>query len=121
MHKIVSLTKFRPQNVIKCKGAYQTNKRKRKADDAFDKEYDYPFGIVTTATEWYFLLFTSDEISCTIRNPLNIRIVKSALEEGSEDEKKLHKKVKEVMGVIVGLLMSRMDAEKEPAMKKQRV
>ncbi|GBB96030.1 hypothetical protein RclHR1_26690003 [Rhizophagus clarus] len=48
------------QNVIQRESAFQTNKRKRKADDAFGEEYDYLFGIVTTATEWHFLLYTPD-------------------------------------------------------------
>ena len=55
------------------------------------------------------------------KNPLNIRFTESALEEGSEKDKELRKNVKRVMEVIVGLLMDRVDVEKEPAMKKQRV
>ena len=90
-------------------------------DDAFGEEYDYLFGIVTTATEWYFLLYNPDGLSCTSRNPLNIRFVESVLEEGSEDEKELCKNVKRVMEVIVGLLRERVVFEKKPAMKKQRV
>ena len=43
------------------------------------------------------------------------------MEEGSEEEKELCKNVKRVMEVIVGLLKDRVDVEKEPAMKKQRV
>src|SRR3954470_10185254 len=52
-----------------------------KVDDAFGEEYDYLFGIVTIATEWHFLLYIPDRLSCTSRNPLNICFVKSALEE----------------------------------------
>jgi len=90
--------------------------------DAFDdEEYDYLFGIVTTATEWHFLLYTPNEISCTSRNPLNIRFVETALEEGSEDEKELCKNVKRVMEVIVGLLRERVCVEKEPSKKRQKV
>ena len=43
------------------------------------------------------------------------------MEEGSEDEKELCKNVKRVMEVIVGLLRERLDVEKKPAIKKQRV
>jgi hypothetical protein len=43
------------------------------------------------------------------------------LEEGSEEEKDLHKNVKRVMEVIVGLLKDRVEDEKKPVMKKQRV
>jgi hypothetical protein len=39
------------QNVMQCECAYQTNKRKRKADTAFGEDYDYLYGIITTATE----------------------------------------------------------------------
>ncbi|GES91993.1 hypothetical protein GLOIN_2v1709121 [Rhizophagus clarus] len=109
------------QNVIQRESAFQTNKRKRKADDAFGEEYDYLFGIMTTATEWHFLLYTPDGISCTSRNPLNIRFVETTLEEGSEDEKELCKNVKRVIEVIVGLLRERVDVEKEPKNKKARV
>jgi hypothetical protein len=62
-----------------------------------------------------------DGLSCTSRNPLNIRFVESALEEGSKDEKELCKNVKRVMEVIVGLLRERVDVEKEPKNKKARV
>ncbi|GES86503.1 hypothetical protein GLOIN_2v1709121 [Rhizophagus clarus] len=62
-----------------------------------------------------------NRISCTSRNPLNIRFVETALEEGSEDEKELCKNVKRVMEVIVGLLRERVDVEKEPKNKKARV
>jgi hypothetical protein len=43
------------------------------------------------------------------------------LKEGSEEEKELHRNVKRVMKVIVGLLKDRVDVEKEPTIKKQRV
>jgi hypothetical protein len=93
------------------------NIRKRKSDEAFGDDYDYIYGIVTTATEWYFILFASDGISCTSKNPL---ITESALKENSE-ERELRKNVKQVMEAIVGLLKYRVDIEKEPATKKQRV
>ncbi|PKY41201.1 hypothetical protein RhiirA4_539414 [Rhizophagus irregularis] len=57
-------------------------------------------------------------ISCTSKNLLN---VDSALKEGSEDEKELHKNVKRVTEVIVVLLMDRVDVDKKPVMKKQLV
>src|SRR5688500_2112408 len=60
-------------------------------------------------------------ISCTSKNLLNIRFVDSALKEGSEVEKELHKNVKRVTEVIVVLLMDRVDVDKKPVMKKQQV
>ena len=59
-------------------------------------------------------------ISCTSKNPLNIRFTESALKEDSEEEE-LCKNVKQVMEIIVELLKDRVDFDKEPATKKQRV
>ena len=84
-------------------------------------DYDYIYGIITTATEWYFILFASDGILCTSKNPLNIQFSESALKEGSKKEKELHKNVKRVIKVIVGLIKDRVNIEKEPAIKKQWV
>ena len=81
---LVSVTVFSPAECYTMRSAFQTNKRKRKADDAFGEEYDYLFGIVTTATEF--------------RNLLNIRFVE---EEGSEDEKELCKNVEWVMELLL--------------------
>ncbi|CAB4431705.1 unnamed protein product [Rhizophagus irregularis] len=47
------------------------------------------------------------------QQPWNIWFSKSALKEGLEEEKELHKNVKRVMEVIVGLLKNRVDVEKE--------
>jgi hypothetical protein len=109
------------QNLIQCESALQVNKKKRTADNAFKDDFDYIYGIVTTATEWYFILYTSKKISCTSDNPLYIPFVKPALDEDSEGEKELFKNVKRVMEVIVGLLKDRVEVEKEPVKKKQRV
>uniref|UniRef100_U9SS37 Uncharacterized protein n=1 Tax=Rhizophagus irregularis (strain DAOM 181602 / DAOM 197198 / MUCL 43194) TaxID=747089 RepID=U9SS37_RHIID len=65
----------------------------------FCSEFD-PMQKCTTATEWYFILFASDGISYTSKNTLNIWFSKSALKEGSEEEKELHKNVKRVMRMI---------------------
>ncbi|GBC46976.1 hypothetical protein GLOIN_2v1789471 [Rhizophagus irregularis DAOM 181602=DAOM 197198] len=50
------------QNLVQCESALQINK-KRKADTAFGEDFDYIYGIVTTATDWYFILYASDGIS----------------------------------------------------------
>ncbi|CAG8516720.1 385_t:CDS:2 [Dentiscutata erythropus] len=111
------------QNLIQCESALQANKRmrKRKSNEEFMDDYNYIYGIVTTATEWYFILYTSNEISCTSKNPLNIRFTESVLKEGLEEEKELCKNMKRVMEVIVRLLKDRVDVEKEPVTKKQWV
>lgn len=98
-----------------------TNNRKRKSGEAFGDDFDYVYGVVTTAAEWYFILFTSDGISSTSKDTLYIRFSESALKEDSEEEKELCKNVKRVMEVIVGLLKDRVEVEKEPAMNRQRV
>ena len=64
-----------------------------------------------------FYLFTSDGISRTSKDLLNIQFTKFALKEDSEEEKELRKDVKRVIEVIVGLLKDRMDIEREPSMK----
>ncbi|RIA92385.1 hypothetical protein C1645_820818 [Glomus cerebriforme] len=112
------------QNLIQCESALQVNKenRKRKSDEAFGEDFDYIYGIFTTASEWYFILFASDGISSTSKDPLNIRFSESALKEGSEEEKDLRKNVKRVMEVIVGLLKDRLEsADEEPDRKRARI
>ncbi|PKC76289.1 hypothetical protein RhiirA1_528130 [Rhizophagus irregularis] len=76
--------------------------------------HGFRFQCESALQEWYFILFASDGISCTSKNPLNIRFSESALKEGLEEEKELHKNVKRVMEVIVGLLKDRVDVEREP-------
>ncbi|RIB12245.1 hypothetical protein C2G38_2201142 [Gigaspora rosea] len=90
-------------------------------NDAFREYFDYIYGIVMTATEWYFILYTTNGISCTSRDPLNIKFSESALKKDSEADIELQKNVKRVMEVIVGLLKDRTDVEKELAIKRQRV
>ena len=112
------------QNLIQCESALQVNKknRKRKSGEAFGEDFDYIYGIVTTASEWYFILFTSDGISSTSKDPLNIRFSESALKEGSEEEKNICKNVKRVMEVVVRLLKDRLECVgKELNRKKARI
>ncbi|PKY54085.1 hypothetical protein RhiirA4_409570 [Rhizophagus irregularis] len=40
---------------MQLESSHHTNTRKRKASEAFD-DFDYLYGIVTTATDWYFLM-----------------------------------------------------------------
>ncbi|PKC05190.1 hypothetical protein RhiirA5_421203 [Rhizophagus irregularis] len=69
---------------IQCESALQVNKknRKRKSGEAFGEDLDYIYGIFTTASEWYFILYASDGISSTSKDPLDIRFSESALKEG---------------------------------------
>ncbi|PKY30417.1 hypothetical protein RhiirB3_486308 [Rhizophagus irregularis] len=109
------------QNLIQCESALQVNKknRKRKSGEAFGEDFDYIYGIVTTASEWYFILFALDGISSTSKDPLNIRFTESALKEGSEEEKDLCKNVKQVIEVVVGLLKDRLECVGEELDRKK--
>src|SRR5579871_5398252 len=72
------------QNLVQCESALQVNKknRKRKSGEAFGEDFDHIYGIVTTAAEWYFILFASDGISSTSKDPFNIRFSEHGLKEG---------------------------------------
>ncbi|CAG8630767.1 20040_t:CDS:2 [Dentiscutata erythropus] len=113
--KLHQVTMGFAQNLVQCESALQVNKKKHKADDAFREYFDYIYGIVTTDIHFLY------EISCTSRDPLNIKFSESALKKDSEADIELQKNVKRVIEVIVGLLKDRADVEKEPAMKRQRV
>ncbi|CAG8468400.1 11604_t:CDS:2 [Funneliformis caledonium] len=70
-------------------------KKKRKADEAFDYEYEYVYGIVTTATDWYFILHSTEGIFCTSKTEYRISLTEDAL----NDQNELRKDVKMILGV----------------------
>ncbi|GBB85885.1 hypothetical protein RclHR1_01840046 [Rhizophagus clarus] len=86
------------KNLLQCRSAcdmnINMNKKKRKVDEAFDPNYDYIYGIVSTGTDWYFILHSTEE---------------------------LRKNVKRVLEVIVGLLKDRAVGSEELATKKRHV
>src|SRR5436190_24109007 len=84
-------------------------KKKRKADEAFDLNYDYVYGIVSTGTDWYFILHSTEGIYSTSRTEYRISLTEDALKDDTE----LCKNVKRVLEVIIG-------SEKR-ATKKRRV
>ncbi|RIA98359.1 hypothetical protein C1645_129345 [Glomus cerebriforme] len=108
------------QNLVQLESLYQSNKRKCKADDG-GSGFDYLYGIVSTATDWYFLLYSTGRISCTSKRPYNIVFSEAALEKDSVEEQELRKNVKRVMEVIVGILIDRINIEKTPDSKKARI
>src|SRR2546421_11536886 len=93
------------------------NKKKRKVDEAFDPDYDYVYGIVSTGTDWYFILHSTEGIYCTSKTEYRISLTEDAIKNPTE----LRKNVKRVLEVIVGLLKDRVSASEEPTNKKRRV
>ncbi|POG75358.1 hypothetical protein GLOIN_2v1565907 [Rhizophagus irregularis DAOM 181602=DAOM 197198] len=109
------------QNLLQCRSAcdmnINMNKKKKKVDDAFDPDYDYVYGIVSTGTDWYFILHSTEGIYSTSRTEYRISLTEDAL----KDDTKLRKNVKRVLEVIVGLLKDRAVGSEELATKKRRV
>ncbi|GET03403.1 hypothetical protein GLOIN_2v1511347 [Rhizophagus clarus] len=107
------------QNLAQLESAFQTNKKKRTADQAFKEDYfDYLYGIVTTGTEWHFIIYTPDGIYCTSGSEYQINLTKSAIKENPE---LLRSNVKRVIGIIVGLLKDRVSVDSSPASKRARI
>ncbi|PKK59358.1 hypothetical protein RhiirC2_857374 [Rhizophagus irregularis] len=79
------------------------NNLKRKVDEAFDPDYDYVYGIVSTGTDWYFILHSTEGIYSMSRTEYQISLTEDALKDDTE----LCKSVKRVLEVIVGLLKNR--------------
>ena len=69
------------------------------------------------ATNWYFILHSTEAIYCTSKTKYRISLTEDALKDSTD----LRKNVKRVLEVIVGLLKDRVTASKEPASKKRRV
>jgi len=108
------------QNIKQLESSFQTNKRKRKRDDGDD--FDYLYGIVTTARDWHFLLYTPGIISQGGKLPLSIDFSEDALDKESIEYQTLRNGVKKVLGVVVGLLKDRACAEDDsPSKKKARI
>ncbi|GES99430.1 hypothetical protein GLOIN_2v1655004 [Rhizophagus clarus] len=109
------------QNLMQCKSSCDMNlnmlKKRRKSDEAFGSEYEYVYGIVTTATDWYFILHSTVGIYCTSKTEYRISLTEDAIKNPAE----LRKNVKRILEVIVGLLKDRISASEEPANKKCRV
>ena len=103
------------QNVMQLESSYHTNKKKRKASEAFNDDFDYLYGIVTTATDWFFIMYTPERIYCT-KADYHIDLTENIL----DDDAKLCQGVKEVMGVIVGLLKDRVEVDDSPDVKRAR-
>ena len=106
------------QNIKQLESSYETNKRKRKR---VDDDFDYLYGIVTSARDWHFLLYSPGEISQASELPFTIKFNKKALDKDSEEHVTLRKGVMKVLSVIVGLLKDRACVGDEPDRKKARI
>ena len=91
--------------------------RKRKRED--DDDFDYLYGIVTTARDWYFLLYTPGKISQGSKLPFSIEFSEDALDKESVEYQTLCNGMRKVLGVVVGLLKDRACAEDNPPSKKK--
>src|SRR6266480_2007135 len=69
------------------------------------------------ATDWYFILHSTESIYCTSKTEYRISLTEDVLNDPTE----LRKSVKRILEVIVGLLEDRVSASDEPTTKKRRV
>jgi hypothetical protein len=112
------LTEGFTQNIKQLKSAYEMNRRKRKRDEDY---FNYLYGIVTSAKDWHFLLYSPGEILQVSKAPFSIEFVEEALVENSEEYKTLRKGVKKVLGIIIGLLEDRACVEDKSDRKRARI
>ncbi len=101
---------------MQLENAFQINKKKRTADQAFENDYfDYIYSIVITDTEWHFIIYTPDGIYSTSGSEHQINLTKSVIKENSE---LLRSNVKRIISIIVGLLKDRVNVDSSPASKR---
>ncbi|RGB22330.1 hypothetical protein C1646_776273 [Rhizophagus diaphanus] len=103
------------QNIMQLESSYHTNTRKRKASMAFDDEFDYLYGIMTTASDWYFLMHIPERIYC-LKDDYHIALNEKIIKDDAE----LRCGIKKVMGVIVSLLKDRVKVDDSPDSKRIR-
>ncbi|GBC02817.1 hypothetical protein RclHR1_04830015 [Rhizophagus clarus] len=87
----------------------------------YGDDYDYLYGIVTTARDWHFLLYTPRRISQGSKLPLSIEFSENALDKKSAEYQTLCNGVRKVLSVVVGIIKDRACAEEEPDRKRARV
>ncbi|RHZ80831.1 hypothetical protein Glove_131g32 [Diversispora epigaea] len=74
--------------------------------------------IVSTGVDWHFIMFTSDGLYCTSKTEYQIDLTKKVLRGSREN---LRDSIKQIIGIIVGLLKDRAMACDEPENKRRRV
>ncbi|RHZ49952.1 hypothetical protein Glove_508g87 [Diversispora epigaea] len=68
-------------------------KGKRTAEQAFQNDDDYLYGIVSTATEWHFIKLCAEGLYCTSKSEYRINLSKTALKKDIESIRKGVKKL----------------------------
>ncbi|CAG8775785.1 42234_t:CDS:2, partial [Gigaspora margarita] len=63
------------QNIMQCKSACDNTKEEGKSP------YEYVYGIITTATEWYFLLYGMEGIYATTGTEFRISLMEDTLSD----------------------------------------
>ncbi|RHZ75346.1 hypothetical protein Glove_216g98 [Diversispora epigaea] len=106
------------QNIKQLESSFHENK-KQTADQAFNNNrYNFLYGIVSTSTDWHFIIFVSDGLYCTSKTDYQIDLLKSVVKEG---QKSLRDSIKQIIRIIVGLLKDRIMACDEPKSKRRHV
>ncbi|RIA89044.1 hypothetical protein C1645_738931 [Glomus cerebriforme] len=100
------------QNVMQLESSYHT---KQKESEAFNDDFDYLYGIVTTAMDWYFM-YTPERIYCASAD-YHIALTEKTL----EDDEGLLRGVKKVMEAITGLLKDRVEVNVSPDSRRARM
>jgi len=107
-----NLVESTAMNLMQCKEALQQNKRKGNRGD----EFDYIYGISTTAEVWRYIMLTSEgEVYRTAyvhHLPLDTASI--------EDDQNLRKSVKEIVVTIAWMLQDRAQGD-GPSAKSERV
>ncbi|CAG8665118.1 665_t:CDS:10, partial [Dentiscutata erythropus] len=85
-----------------------------------DKQHQIPM-VVTTGRDWFFLLYSPDEILQGSKLPYTIEFTEDALNEEFEEYQTLHKSVRRVLGVVVSMLKDRVCVDKSGAKKKAQI
>ena len=83
----------------------------RKQKQKNDNDFNYLYGVVTTAQDWHFLLYTLRKISQGSKLPFSIEFSEDALDKKFVEYQILRNGVKKVLGIVVGLLKDRTCAE----------
>ncbi|CAJ0637610.1 14686_t:CDS:2 [Entrophospora sp. SA101] len=89
------LTNGYMQNIMQLDSLYHTKMRKRKASEAFNNKFDYFYGVVNTAMDWHFIMYTPEKIYC-VKEDYHLPLTEDIL----KDDRGLLQNLKKVMGRI---------------------